>query len=423
MDMELQNIPFSEKEISIIASDSRFRSFIEVNADSDVTSLRLKYLTGPDRTMYDFAITQIECRQRYSKKLADTLAHFDDFLFPDILAGEQSTSDAMASFHVGLVGNTPSLCDMTAGLGIDSLHIAATGTEVTACEINPLRAEVLSYNAIGLGVGQLIRIRNTDSVEALKKGELSADTLFIDPARRDSDGRRVFGISDCTPDLIAIEPYVARHFYRMVAKLSPMLDVSAVARSLSVVTDIYVIGTSTECRELVSISLPSVGQKDGNPTIHAVTLSAQDTLSLSFNRAEEAEAQCIFATPTKGDILIIPYPAIIKAGAFRFTAEKYHLNKIAPNTHLYFTSEKSGLESVPGQKILIEDVVEWRSKNIKRLKNLIPQGWITVKNFGMSADELRSRLGIRPGGTRRIIGFTDNAGMRLLAIGRIADSL
>lgn len=421
--MELQNIPFSEKEISIIASDSRFRSFIEVNADSDVTSLRLKYLTGPDRTMYDFAITQIECRQRYSKKLADTLAHFDDFLFPDILAGEQSTSDAMASFHVGLVGNTPSLCDMTAGLGIDSLHIAATGTEVTACEINPLRAEVLSYNAIGLGVGQLIRIRNTDSVEALKKGELSADTLFIDPARRDSDGRRVFGISDCTPDLIAIEPYVARHFYRMVAKLSPMLDVSAVARSLSVVTDIYVIGTSTECRELVSISLPSVGQKDGNPTIHAVTLSAQDTLSLSFNRAEEAEAQCIFATPTKGDILIIPYPAIIKAGAFRFTAEKYHLNKIAPNTHLYFTSEKSGLESVPGQKILIEDVVEWRSKNIKRLKNLIPQGWITVKNFGMSADELRSRLGIRPGGTRRIIGFTDNAGMRLLAIGRIADSL
>lgn len=423
MDMELQNIPFSEKEISIIASDSRFRSFIEVNADSDVASLRLKYLTGPDRTMYDFAITQIECRQRYSKKLADTLAHFDDFLFPDILAGEQSTSDAMASFHVGLVGNTPSLCDMTAGLGIDSLHIAATGTEVTACEINPLRAEVLSYNAIGLGVGQLIRIRNTDSVEALKKGELSADTLFIDPARRDSDGRRVFGISDCTPDLIAIEPYVARHFNRMVAKLSPMLDVSAVARSLSVVTDIYVIGTSTECRELVSISLPSVGQKDGNPTIHAVTLSPQRTMSLNFNRAEEAEAQCIFATPTKGDILIIPYPAIIKAGAFRFTAEKYHLSKIAPNTHLYFTSEKSGLENVPGQKILIEDVVEWRSKNIKRLKNLIPQGWITVKNFGMTADELRARLCIRSGGTHRIVGFTDNAGKRLLAIGRIADSL
>lgn len=421
--MELQNIPFSEKEISIIASDSRFRSFIEVNADSDVASLRLKYLTEPDRTMYDFAITQIECRQRYSKKLADTLAHFDDFLFPDILAGEQSTSDAMASFHVGLVGNTPSLCDMTAGLGIDCLHIAATGTEVTACEINPLRAEVLSYNAIGLGVGQLIRVRNTDSVEALKKGVLSADTLFIDPARRDSDGRRVFGISDCTPDLIAIEPYVARHFKRMVAKLSPMLDVSAVARSLSGVTDIYVIGTTTECRELVSLSLPSGGQKDGNPTIHAVTLSPQGTMSLNFNRAEEAEAQCIFATPTKGDILIIPYPAIIKAGAFRFTAEKYHLSKIAPNTHLYFTSEKSGLESVPGQKILIEDVVEWRSKNIKRLKNLIPQGWITVKNFGMTADELRARLCIRSGGTHRIVGFTDNAGKRLLAIGRIADSL
>lgn len=421
--MELQNIPFSEKEISIIASDSRFRSFIEVNADSDVASLRLKYLTGPDRTMYDFAITQIECRQRYSKKLADTLAHFDDFLFPDILAGEQSTSDAMASFHVGLVGNTPSLCDMTAGLGIDCLHIAATGTEVTACEINPLRAEVLSYNAIELGVGQLIRVRNTDSVEALKKGVLSADTLFIDPARRDSDGRRVFGISDCTPDLIAIEPYVARHFKRMVAKLSPMLDVSAVARSLSGVTDIYVIGTTTECRELVSLSLPSGGQKDGNPTIHAVTLSPQRTMSFSFTRPDETEAQCKIATPAQGDILIIPYPAIIKAGAFRFTAEKYHLSKIAPNTHLYFTSEKSGLESVPGQKILIEDVVEWRSKNIKRLKNLIPQGWITVKNFGMTADELRGRLGIRSGGTHRIVGFTDNAGMRLLAIGRIADSL
>ena len=81
------------------------------------------------------------------------------------------------------------------------------------------------------------------------------------------------------------------------------------------------------------------------------------------------------------------------------------------------------MRTITGQKIIIEDIVEWRSKNIKRLKNLVPQGWITAKNFGMSADELRSRLGIRPGGTSRIIGFTDNAGMRLLAIGRIADSL
>ena len=41
---------------------------------------------------------------------------------------------------------------------------------------------------------------------------------------------------------------------------------------------------------------------------------------------------------------------------------------------------------------------------------------IGVRNFGISADSLRSKLAIRDGGTVRIYGYTDHRGEPMLAI-------
>ncbi len=411
------NLPFGH------ISSNEFFDFVSQNAHEDVSRLRLKYHRPNYIAWYRDAIVQIECRQRFKAKLENILENYPQFLFPDILAGEQSTSELFAKYHTKVVGATESVCDMTAGLGIDALNIASRGIDVLAYEINKHRAETLKYNAQVMGVDNHFEVRCGDSVKALERGELSAETLFIDPARRDNVGARVFAISDCQPDLIAIEPLVTQHFKRMVAKLSPMLDVTAITHSLNGLSDLYILGTTTECRELITVSYPSISKKDKDktPRIHAVTLSADRVDKYSFRLEDEYNATVSYGVPSIGNILVLPYPSIVKAGAFRLFAQNNSLTKIAPNTHVYYTTKETilsteSLHNIQGQLLEIIDIIEGNSKNIKLLKKKYPEAWVTCKNFGMSSAELQKRLTIKAHGNYRIIAVSDASGYRHLII-------
>ena len=67
-----------------------FFDFIDKPRDDDPQKLRLKWAGKAADFDVALAITQIECRRKYARKLADTLARAHDrFIFPDTLAGEQ----------------------------------------------------------------------------------------------------------------------------------------------------------------------------------------------------------------------------------------------------------------------------------------------------------------------------------------------
>ena len=66
---------------------TEFFDWIRDHASDDVAKLRLKY--GKE---YGGAITQIECRRKFGKKLEQTLTSFPDFYFPSVLAGEHSST-------------------------------------------------------------------------------------------------------------------------------------------------------------------------------------------------------------------------------------------------------------------------------------------------------------------------------------------
>lgn len=394
-----------------------FLRFVRDNAKADVAALRLKYSAASNRELIYLAINQIECRKRFSSKLNQTLEACPDFLFPDVLAGEQSTSDLLADFHSAIVGDVSSVCDFTAGLGIDILHLAAKGIKCTACEMNPMRAETLRDNLASMHLENRVGVRCCDSVAALERGELSADTAFIDPARRAEDGSRIFAVRECKPDITAMEPALALHFSRLVAKLSPMLDVAAVTHSLQCVTNVYVIGTAVECKEIVTESYPGK-TADAAPRIHSVTLQPEHNIHFDFTFEEEQNSSVAYGNPSVGDILVLPYPAVVKAGAYRLFAERYGLNKIAPNTHVYFWPENVVDDAIPGVKLRIEEIVPWQSKFIKRLHRRYPEAWVSVKNFGMTAAELQAKLAVKQRGDLRIIGVCDQRGERSLILTR-----
>lgn len=186
-----------------------FFEWIKVNASVDPAALRLKYAGKEGAIDYSAAITQIECRRRFGRKLADTLASFPQFFFPSTLAGEQASSDKLASYHTSLVPEGMAIVDLTAGLGIDVLHMAQRAASVVAVERNPELVEALRYNAAGLKVSDVVEPICADCIDFIDKciaQHRHFDMAFIDPARRSMDGGRLFALADCSPDVVSLLP-------------------------------------------------------------------------------------------------------------------------------------------------------------------------------------------------------------------------
>lgn len=382
-----------------------FWDWVRNHAGDDVSRLRLSSV----KEDFDIAeaITQIECRQRFGKKLADTLSRFSDFFFPSTLSGEQATGDLAASFHSRLVNPDDTLVDLTSGLGIDVLHLARVVSRATAVERNPALCDALKYNAEGLN------IRNIDVVSGdcrVLAETLKGSVAFIDPARRADDGSRVFSLAECEPDVVAMLPTLAQNFGRLIVKASPMLDIAHTVSLLEGTREVYAIGTPTECKELV-ITVDLSTSQTAQVKINAVTLFPDGRiLEFPFTKEEEDSAVSIQSDkgPRKGDILYVPYPATMKAAPVRILSQRFGLYKFHPNTHLYFGAPNQREDGFPGEQLEIIDVIPWQSKNIKRFKSTYPKIAVSVRNFGMSADALRTKLGVREGGS---------TGLRLFGIG------
>ena len=225
--------------------------WIEEHRNDDTTKLRLSCRKKEDASIYEFAIMQIECRKKASKKLYNTLQS-PYFIFPTALSAEQCTSDELADFHASLINEGETILDMTAGLGIDAFHLAQKAKHVTAIDLDSDVSNALSINAEILGRTNFTAI-NADSVEYLKNTTEHFDTIFIDPARRGDGGKRLFALADCQPNIVELLDCVKAHCNKLIVKASPMLDATQVLRELPETTDLYAIGTRQECKEIVAV--------------------------------------------------------------------------------------------------------------------------------------------------------------------------
>ena len=384
--------------------------WIQAHYDEDVTRLRLKYHDS-DSALTDFMILQIECRKKASNKLAKTLKN-EKFIFPTSLSVEQCTSDDLAEIHSKLiVGN--SILDMTCGLGIDVFAIARNKqVNITAVEIVPEIAYAARLNAISLGLNN-ITIVNEDCIKFLYSTDIKYDTIFIDPARRGKDGRRLYALCDCEPNVISILPELKKHCSRLVIKASPMLDVTQIIRELGHVNDIYILGTLHECKEIVAVI--DFDKPIENTMVHATTIDNDGIINeTSFSINEEYEATATYNKPIIGGYLYEPYPSVMKAAPMKLLSQQQHVQKLHTNTHL-FTSETI-MTMFPGKCFLIEDIIPFSSKTLKYVKNNYPIINISTRNFILSADELKKKLKIKDGGENRLFGVTTINNQRILII-------
>ena len=108
----------------------------------------------------------------------------------------------------------------------------------------------------------------------------------------------MFNLHDCRPDLIELMPLLASKSRLLIAKLSPMLDVTQTLRDLPMATRLYVVEERGECRELLAVADFSSGVDHNG--MDAEIIATDCNKFYRFTLAEEREAEMRFGVPEIG---------------------------------------------------------------------------------------------------------------------------
>ena len=430
------------------------QEYIRHHKDDPVRPLALRPMPeGVNRT---WVLQQIEGYQLAKKKLPHWAAIYDegkDLHFPPRLSLEQCSSEATAKYkaqELSIVNFQFSiLIDLTGGFGVDFSYLAPYFSRAVYVEQQAALCDVARHNLPLLGISNA-EVINLPSEEALAtvfspsgevKGELKGVFFFLDPARRDSAGNKVFCLEDCSPDITQLQDTLLNIGDAIMVKLSPMLDITQALRQLRCVTDVHVISVKGECKELLIIM-----RKDKAPTqpitFHCVNLETEEeefdsppapllergeeyALSVS-EKADKTFCNCsplskrgvrgesVSGESVGGSFLFEPNASILKAGLQDVFGERYGLSKLHPNSNLFVGKEP--IPRVPARQFRIVDVTDFSKANLKRFLKGISHANLTIRNFPATVQELRKRLKLKEGGSDYLFATTLSDGSHVLIL-------
>ena len=116
--------------------------------------------------------------------------------------------------------------------------------------------------------------------------------------------------------------------------------------------------------------------------------------------------------PEAKNYLYEPNASIMKAGCFDLVEERFGVTQIGPSSHLFVSEQQ--IADFPGRGFAIEAVGSMNKKDTKRLLNGAKQANIAVRNFPLTAPQLRKKLKLADGGTVYLFGTTMQGGDHVL---------
>lgn len=465
-----------------------FEKFIVENGNADTVRLVMACKEWPvledaelaELDAKSLAVNTIEGRRRLRKKLPEWVAR-TGLVYPSSLCAEQCSSSDTARYkasivqrifneYVGTVAsmvgdpcrttgsatkgtesvpdkNSPTtrnqsvtelaevtigtrktgrIADLTGGLGVDSWAFSEVAEEVLYNEMNPALAAAARHNFKALGITNIF-IRNSEATsDSLKDifGDFRPDVIFLDPARRDSAGKKVFLLEDCSPDVLKILPELFGISRFVLLKLSPMADITMAVERLDRtyeeylekasgkgwngqwVREVHVVASGGECKELLILL-------DGEWNEGYSLTCREDGKTLTFKPEEITKAKAGYPDSTFARIIFEPGKSLTKAGVFNAICERFGLVKLARFTHLYTISEplsdsESEQRTAPlkdfGKVFYVKEILPLNKSSMKDVGKRYPHSEVSAKNIPMSSDELRTRLKVKSGDDAHIFG-------------------
>ena len=370
--------------------------FIEENRKADVRSLALQAKKYPEVDMA-MAVVQIAGRQIAEAKIPSWY-RVEGLLYPKHLSMEQCSSEATALYKMGLVeGET--FADLTGGFGIDCSFLSRKFKQADYVERQAELCELAGHNFPLLGLN--IVVHNEDGVDYLKRMQ-PVDCLYLDPARLDGHGGKTVAISDCEPDVSALEELLVEKAKTVMVKLSPMLDLSLALKSLKHVQEVHIVSVNNECKELLLLLRKSAVSSEIQIHCEQIVNSCEHQ-HYAFTLSEEHTSECPLAEAV-GAYLYEPNASILKAGAYRSLTQAYPVEKLHASSHLYTSAHF--IEDFPGRRFKVEAVSGFGKKELKEFMQGMEKANLTIRNFPSSVAELRKRLKLKEGGEDYLFATT-----------------
>ena len=398
-------------------------------ADLALQRSKYKHLTDEQ---WRWFLQQVEGRERTADKLP-TFATIEGWWYPVRLSCEQCSSELTARYKAHIIesSNSPNhkCLDLTGGYGVDTFFLSELFEETDYVEQNAELCRIAEHNKEITNEKLKIKnvsIHNCTAEEFLAsfhgENEGEYDLIFLDPARRDSHGGKVFRLGDCTPNVVELMPDLVSHLApegRIMLKLSPMIDLTQAIKELQtphgrpsreeIKWDIHVVAVKNEVKEVLLLS----HQKSdvSTQTITAIDLDKKEQ-AFVFTREEEQKSPSGIGNWTLdiGHFLYEPNAAILKGGAYKLVSERFGLQKLDVNTHLY-VSDKF-VEHFPGRV--------WKTSPLPSPKErVISQANVIVRNYPLTAEQLKKKLHLRDGGTAYVIGCRVNGKPVLFSAERV----
>lgn len=440
-------------------------SFIARHLHDDVRALALQADRYAEEDIA-FCLQQIAGRQQAARKLP-TLALDGSIVFPPKVNLEQCSGEHTARYKADLFariwqetlseyksptaqdntthgGDEPQLrfLDATGGFGIDFAYIARrlkqlAGTipfEAHYADTDGELCRITAHNLPLLNLPDAL-IHHSDGIDVLRRLAQSSSSvgqhllLYIDPSRRDANGRRTYELDDCQPDVAALHDVISRSASAWVVKLSPMFDWHEAIRRLPSAREVHIVSTDGECKELLLVlsargdtPLKVVCVNDEqvfayypqHPSPPHPSPSGTDALELidGFRHAGvENMPASLF--------LYEPNASVMKAGCFAEVAQAFGIAPISGLSHL-FLSHKMTPHFV-GRTFRVEAVSSMNRSALRNALNGVDRANVAVRHFPMSAEALRRRLRINDGGGHYIFGTTTASGEHIVILARKAD--
>ena len=390
--------------------------FIRLHRLDDVRALALK---GNANSKVDmaFALNQIQGWQTARQKLPSWAAA-EGIVYPPHLNMEQCSSEATARYKGECLASRhdlsqATLVDLTGGFGVDFSIMSRPFANATYVERNAELVEMARHNFDVLGLNNVTAVcaDGTEFLNSLPKktGEGPLTVVYLDPARRDNNGKKVFRIEDCSPDIMGIRDTLLSRADVVMIKFSPMLDWHMALSQLDqdlpaslgdINHEVHVVSTRNECKELLIVMSRARGRK-------------LPTRIVCSNDGQQFQASDYHVKPTlwqgdpedaKGMCLFVPNASIMKAGVFGELSREYGIDMLDHDSHLYI--KEGDLQGFPGRRFMIDRVSTMNKKDLRKALEGISQANVSARNFPVGADALRKRLRLKDGGDTYLFATT-----------------
>lgn len=388
--------------------------FILKHREEDVRKLALK---GQPNPLVDitYALQQIDGWQRARHKLPMWAQH-EGIIYPPHISMEQCSSEATAVYKQLLVRrllgdvNDATMADLTGGFGVDFSYMSQGFATAYYIEQQQHLCDIARHNFSVLGMGNSHVF--CGAAESFLENCPHLDLIYLDPARRDVNGKKTYAISDCTPDVTTLLPKLRAVADCVIVKLSPMLDHREAVRLLPGVSEIHILSVRNECKETLLVI------KDDSAECKIFCVNDSNTFVSDFSVQQQVPyAQNV----TSGMKLFVPNASVMKAGCFGSLCADFGLEAVSQNSNLFVqvqngeTADKCSknadfIGNFPGRTFTIKTIASMNKRDLKTSLAGISQANLAVRNFPLSVDALKAKLKgvakLRDGGNTYIFATT-----------------